>query len=119
VVTVPCRDHLRSGAVARPGGSYWQRSPAHHFEDSFPAGGAARIAKLDHAVPSPKRRAGQTSETEVDLKKILQRESEDLQLRPSDILYVPNSRTKQVILRAAEIGLAVGTGVALYHLAYQ
>ena len=44
--------------------------------------------------------------------------AEDLQLQPSDILYVPESGAKQAMYRAVEIGLAVGTGVALYRLAY-
>jgi protein involved in polysaccharide export with SLBB domain len=82
------------------------------------AGGTTTIAKLDHAVILRKDEQGKQSETEVDLKKILHRESEDLQMRPSDILYVPDSRTKQVLFKAAEIAVAVGTGVALYRLAY-
>ena len=121
VVTVPHAGIIYVlGAVARPGGFVLanDRGQLTILKILSLAGGATNVAKLDHAVIIRKDEQGKQSETEVDLKKILQRESEDLQLRPSDILYVPNSRTKQVVLRAAEIGLAVATGVALYHLAY-
>jgi hypothetical protein len=54
----------------------------------------------------------------VDLKKVLNRKAEDLQLQPSDILYVPESGAKQALLRTIEFGIALGSGVALYRIAY-
>jgi hypothetical protein len=54
----------------------------------------------------------------VDLKRILHRESEDLQMRPSDVLYIPDNRTKQILLRTAELAVALGSAVAIYRLAY-
>jgi polysaccharide biosynthesis/export protein len=122
VVTVPHAGIIYVlGAVARPGGFVLanDRSQLTTLKVLSLAGGTTTIAKLDHAVIIRKDEQGKQSETEVDLKKILQRESEDLQMRPSDILYVPDSRTKQVLYRAAEIAVAVGTGVALYRLAYR
>ena len=121
VVTVPHAGIIYVlGAVARPGGFVLanDRGQLTTLKILSLAGGTTPIAKLDHAVIIRKDDQGKQSETEVDLKKILHRESEDLQLRPSDILYVPDSRTKQILIRAAEIGLAVGTAVALYRLAY-
>jgi len=52
----------------------------------------------------------------VDLKKVMKFQAEDLQLRPSDILYVPTSGAKQALIRTGELGLAVGTGVLIYRL---
>jgi polysaccharide export outer membrane protein len=121
VVTVPHAGIIYVlGAVARPGGFVLanDRSQLTTLKVLSLAGGTTTIAKLDHAVILRKDEQGKQSETEVDLKKILHRESEDLQMRPSDILYVPDSRTKQVLFKAAEIAVAVGTGVALYRLAY-
>jgi len=40
-----------------------------------------------------------------------------VQLRPSDILYIPRSTAKQAAIRAAEIMTAVGTGVLIYRVA--
>ena len=52
-------------------------------------------------------------------KKIQNRQAEDMQLQPSDILYVPKSGAKQAILRSIEFGIALGTAIALYRVAYQ
>jgi protein involved in polysaccharide export with SLBB domain len=80
------------------------------------AGGLNRTAKSDHAVIVRKDSAGQQHEVEIDLKKVMRFQSEDLQLRPSDILYVPTSSTKQALIKAGELSLAVGTGVLVYRL---
>jgi hypothetical protein len=48
----------------------------------------------------------------------LNRKAEDVQLQPSDILYVPDSGAKQALLKSLEFGIALGSGVALYRLAY-
>ena len=52
----------------------------------------------------------------MDLAKIVKRESEDVRLLPSDILYVPPSAGKAVLIRAAEIAAAVGTATAIYRI---
>jgi hypothetical protein len=39
-------------------------------------------------------------------------------LHPSDVLYVPESAGKQAVYKAVEIGLAMGTAIAIYRLAY-
>ena len=82
------------------------------------AGGLTHTAKSDKAVILRKDNLGQQREVPVDLKKVLKRKSQDLQLQPSDILYVPESGSKRALFRAAEFGLALGSGVALYRIAY-
>jgi hypothetical protein len=52
----------------------------------------------------------------VDLGKIVQRKSEDVRMMPSDILYVPDSATKAALIRAVELGVAIGTALAVYRL---
>jgi len=54
----------------------------------------------------------------LDIRKVLKRQAEDVQLQPSDILFVPDSASKQALIRAAEFGLAIGSAVVLYRLAY-
>lgn len=56
----------------------------------------------------------QPIEITVNVKKILAGESPDQELRPNDILFVPNSRTKSVGLRALEAGIQIGTGVVIW-----
>jgi hypothetical protein len=61
---------------------------------------------------------GKQTETPVDLKKVLNRQSEDITMHPSDILFIPDDRTKQALIRTAEIAVGVATGVAVIRLAY-
>jgi len=121
VVTVPHAGIVYVlGAVGRAGGYILanDRSQLTTLKILSLAGGLTRTAKSDKAVIVRKDNSGQQHEVPIDLKKVLDRKAEDLQLQPSDILYVPESGAKQAMFRAVEIGLAVGSGVALYRLAY-
>jgi polysaccharide export outer membrane protein len=121
VVTVPHAGIIYVlGAVTRPGGFVLSndRTQLTTMKVLSLAGGTTNIAKMDHAVIIRRDNQGKQSETEVDLKKILERQSEDLQMHASDILYVPDSRTKQALLKAAELGIAIGSAVAVFRLAY-
>jgi len=120
VVTVPHAGIVYVlGAVNRSGGFVLSndRTQMTTLKILTLAGGPSKIAKLDHAVIIRKDAQGKQTETEIDLKKILHLESEDVQMRPSDILYVPDSRTKEVLVQALQISLAVGTALAIYRVA--
>jgi polysaccharide export outer membrane protein len=122
VVTVPHAGIVYVlGAVTRPGGFVVSndRTQLTTLKVLSLAGGLTRIAKLDHAVIIRKDQNGKQTETPVDLKKVVHRESEDITMHASDILFIPDDRTKEALLKAAEIGLAVGTAVAVFRLAYQ
>jgi polysaccharide export outer membrane protein len=108
------------GAVNRPGGFVManDRSQMSSLKLLALSGGLTRTAKRDRAVIIRKDSQGQQHEIAVDLKKVLERTSEDVPLQPSDILYVPDSASKQALYRALEFGLALGAGVALYRAAY-
>jgi len=122
VVTVPHAGIVYVlGAVARPGGFVLtnDREQLTTLKILALAGGFTNIAKSEHAVVIRKDATGKQHEVEVNLKKIRNQQEEDLQLQPSDILYVPQSGAKQALLRSLEFGIALGSGVALYRLAYQ
>jgi polysaccharide export outer membrane protein len=122
VVTVPHAGVVYVlGAVGRAGGYVLSndRTQLTTLKILSLAGGLTRTAKSDKAVIVRKDNTGQQHEVPIDLKKVLNRQAEDLQLRPSDILYVPESGSKQALFRAMEFGLALGSGVALYRLAYR
>jgi len=122
VVTIPHAGIVYVlGAVNRPGGFVVSndRTQLTALKVLSLAGGLTKIAKMDHAVIIRKDDQGKQTTTEVDLKKVIHRESEDLQMRASDILYIPDSRTKEVLLAAVALGVAVGTAVAIYRVAYQ
>jgi protein involved in polysaccharide export with SLBB domain len=108
------------GAVSKPGGYVManDRSQMSTLRLLALSGGLTRTAKKDRAVIIRKDSQGQQQQVAVDLKKVLDRTTEDVPLRASDILYVPDSASKQALYRSLEFGLALGAGVALYRLAY-
>ena len=119
IVTVPHAGIIYAlGAVGRPGGFVLanDRAPMTTLKLLSLAGGLSRTAKKDHAVIIRKDGQGQQHEVAVDLGKVMEFKAEDIQLQPSDILFVPNSAAKQAILRAMELAIAVGIGVALYRI---
>jgi polysaccharide export outer membrane protein len=120
VVTVPHAGIVYVlGAVNRPGGFVLSndRTQLTTLKILALSGGQTRVAKLDHAVIIRKNDQGKQTETEVDLKKIIDLQAEDLQMRASDILYIPDSKTKAALYQALQIALAVGTAVAIYRVA--
>jgi polysaccharide biosynthesis/export protein len=120
IVTVPHAGIVYVlGAVARPGGfvATNDRAQLTTLKVLALAGGLSQTAKKDRAVIIRKDSSGQQHEVPVDLAKIIDRRAEDVRLLPSDILYVPQSTTKSALIRAAQIGLAVGTAVAIYRVA--
>lgn len=121
VVTVPHAGIVYVlGAVTRPGGFVMvnDRGQMTTLKILSLAGGLNPTAKKDHAVIIRKDSQGQQHEVAVNLKKVLDRSEEDVQLQPSDILYVPNSASRQAMLRAIELGIGIGTAVALYRIVY-
>ena len=121
VVTVPHAGIVYVlGAVSRPGGFVVSndRTQLTTLKVLSLAGGLTNIAKTQHAVIIRKDDSGKQTETQVDLKKVLNRQSEDITMHPSDILFVPDDRTKQALIKAAEIALGIGTAVAVFRLAY-
>jgi protein involved in polysaccharide export with SLBB domain len=121
VVTVPHAGIVYVlGAVTRPGGFVLSndRTQLTTLKVLSLAGGLTNIAKTQNAVIIRKDSSGKQVETQVDLKKVLRRETEDITMHASDILYIPDDRTKQALLKALEIAIGVGTSVAIFRLAY-
>ncbi len=121
VVTVPHAGIVYVlGAVTRPGGFVVSndRTQLTTLKVLSLAGGLTNIAKTQHAVIIRKDDTGKQTETQVDLKKVLNRQSEDITMHASDILFIPDDRTKQALIKAAEIALGIGAAVAVFRLAY-
>jgi protein involved in polysaccharide export with SLBB domain len=122
VVTVPHAGIVYVlGAVNRPGGFVLSsdRTQLTTMKVLALAGGLTRIAKLDHAIIIRRDDQGKQSETEIDLKKVLDQKSEDVQMRASDVLYIPDNHTKEVLFQALQVSMAVATAVAIYRIGYQ
>lgn len=108
------------GSVGRPGGFVVanDRQQMTTLKLLSLAGGFSRTAKLENSFIIRRDSEGRQSQVPVDLKKILNFQTEDVQLRPSDILYVPNNTTKQVLYQAVAIGIGILTAAAIYRVAY-
>jgi len=122
IVTVPHAGIVYVlGAVGKPGGFVLanDRAQMTTLKMLALAGGLNQTAKSDHAVIIRRDRQGLQHEQTVDLKKVVQRKAEDVRLEASDILYVPDSTAKKVLYKAAESAIGIGTGIALYRVAYQ
>ena len=122
VVTVPHAGIVYVlGAVSRPGGYTVSNDRAQltTLKLLSLAGGLNNTAKSTRAVIVRKDASGKQSEVEVDLRKVMKFETEDIQLRPSDVLYVPTSAAKVTLVRAAALAAAVGSGILLYRVAYR
>ena len=79
------------------------------------ARGLASFAKPDDAViyrTNPK--TGKREAIPVHIKKIEKDKSEDVALKPNDILYIPDNLGLKVAARAAEAAISIGTGVLVY-----
>jgi polysaccharide biosynthesis/export protein len=119
IITVPHAGIVYAlGAVQRPGGyvSTNDRSHLSTLKVLALAGGMTRVAKKGRAVIIRRDALGKQLEIPVDLGKIIERKAEDVRLMPSDILYIPDSTTKAVLLRGAEIGVGIGTALTIYRL---
>ena len=119
VVTVPHGGIVYVlGAVARPGGFVLanDRTPITMLKILALAGGQTRFAKIDHAVIIRKDNQGKQTATEVDLKKIIHLQAEDLPMRASDILYIPDSKTKMALVQTLQIAIGFATAAALYRI---
>lgn len=119
IVTVPHAGIVYAlGAVQRPGGfvSSGDRAQLSTLKVLALAGGMTPIAKKGQAVIIRKDAMGNQQSIPVDLAKIIQRKSEDVRLMPSDILYVPDNKAKAAIMRAAEVGIAIGTALTIYRV---
>jgi polysaccharide export outer membrane protein len=121
VVTVPHAGIVYVlGAVSRPGGFVLanDRTPMTTLKILAVAGGQTRFAKLGHAVIVRKDDQGKQTATEVDLGKIIHLQEEDLPLRASDILYIPDSNAKRALFQTLQLAVALATAAALYRIQY-
>jgi polysaccharide export outer membrane protein len=119
IVTVPHAGIVYAlGAVSRPGGFLVSndRSQLTTLKLLSLAGGLDRSAKPGRTVIVRRDADGQQHEVQVDLKKVMKFEAEDVRLLPSDILYVPKSSVKQALIRTGELSLAIGSGLIIYRL---
>ena len=117
VITVPKADLIYVvGAVHRAGGfplnekehiSVLQAVSLAEGLDRVASAKTARI--LRESAPGKER-----TEIAVNVQQILEGRAKDVPLQANDILFIPNSAAKSVGLRALEVAVQAGTGIAIW-----
>jgi len=101
------------GDVGRPSGLLVDNGSLTVLQALALAGGTNRTAKMGGARIIRKTPAGMT-ETNVQLKKMLEAKVPDVTLQGDDILFVPVSAGKLVASRSIEVALTLATAVSIY-----
>ncbi len=101
------------GDVGRPSGLLVDNGTLTVLQALALAGGTNRTAKMGGARIIRKTPAGMT-ETNVQLKKMLEAKVPDVTLQGDDILFVPVSAGKLVAGRSIEAAMTLATAVSLY-----
>ena len=116
VITVPrARMIYVLGNVGRPGGYVMTENETMSLTQAIAlAGGWDKMAALGSARILRADGGSTREQIPANVKKIMENKAPDLQMRPDDILYIPNSMTKVFGARGAEAGLSVGTGVLVW-----
>jgi polysaccharide export outer membrane protein len=104
------------GNVAKPGGFVLSERPGMSVLQALSlAGGMTRYAAASNAAilrsepGSAKRR-----EIAVNLHHIMDTRSGDVELKPDDILFVPNSNLKAASAKALEVGISITSGLIIW-----
>jgi len=92
------------GDVQRPTGIVVDRDNFTVMQAIALAGGTTKTSKMNGAKIIHKDPTG-TTETPVQLKKILEAKVPDVPLRPDDILFIPTSSVKQTVLSNASLAM--------------
>ena len=83
------------------------------------AHGTTGFAKADDSVIMRNNPlTGQREVIPVHLKRIEHRKAEDVIMKSTDILYIPDSVGRKVLARGAEVAIGVGTSLAIYRSSY-
>ena len=102
------------GDVARPGGYVMQNSGRISLLEAVAlAQGPIRTAAKKHTRLIRKQASG-VQETVLDLKRVLEGRAPDPELQPEDIVYVPPSTPKSLIMRS-NVVVQSATSAAVYH----
>ena len=102
------------GDVRKPSGIVMQNSHMTALQAIAMAEGTNPTASLNHAKLIRNTPQGR-KEVSLPLKKILAARAPDWDLRPDDILFVPNSAAKSAGRRSLEAVVQAATGAAIYH----
>jgi polysaccharide biosynthesis/export protein len=103
------------GNVTRPGGYVMSENETMSVTQAVAlAGGWDKTAALSSAKILRADGGAQREQIPLNVKKVMENKAPDVQLKPDDIVYVPNSMGKQLGARGLEAAIGLGTGVLIW-----
>lgn len=116
VISVPTADLVYViGAVNKPGGFILnERKSMSVLQALSLAGGLSKEAAAKSSRILRANGTNKPQEVPLNVKEILKGKNDDVSLRGSDILFVPDSTAKVVMGKVAEAALQAATGAAVY-----
>jgi polysaccharide biosynthesis/export protein len=103
------------GDVTRPGGYVMQENETMSLTQAVAlAGGWSTNASLKSARVLRVSSGAEREQIPANIKAIMNNKAPDLDLRPDDILYVPNSVSRMVTTRGLEAAIGIGTGLLIW-----
>jgi polysaccharide biosynthesis/export protein len=116
VITVPrARMIYVLGNVGRPGGYVLTDNESMSLTQAIAlAGGWNTTASLSGARVLRATGGAEREQIHANVKKIMENKAPDLQMRPDDILYVPNSFGKEMTQQGIQSAIGVGTGILIW-----
>jgi polysaccharide biosynthesis/export protein len=116
VVTVPrARMIYVLGNVTKPGGFVLTDNESMSITKAIAlAGGWDKTAALSNARVLRASGGAEREQIPANVKKIMQNKAPDIELRPDDILYIPNSTSKTVEAIGLTSAIGIGTGLAIW-----
>ncbi len=103
------------GAVKKPGGFVLEDrekvtvTQALAMAEGFTGTPSKRAARIVHRDPD-----GTRTEIPVDMKKVLEGKSEDIQMAANDILYIPDSPSRVAARRGLEAAISTVSGILIF-----
>jgi polysaccharide export outer membrane protein len=116
VITVPrARMIYVLGNVTKPGGFVLSEDETMSVTKALSlAGGWDKTASLSGARVLRASGGAEREQIPANVKKIMENKAPDLELRPDDILYIPNSNGKTIGALGLAAAIGVGTGIAIW-----
>jgi polysaccharide biosynthesis/export protein len=116
VVTIPrARLIYVLGNVTKPGGFVLTDNESMSITKAIAlAGGWDKTAALTSARVLRASGGAEREQIPANVKKIMQNKAPDIELRPDDILYIPNSAGKTAGALGLASAIGIGTGIAIW-----
>jgi polysaccharide export outer membrane protein len=108
------------GKVAHPGAYILEGRQSLTVEKAMAlAGSSGQFAAMNHAHLVRTLPDGRKEDIHLDVDKIQEEKAPDIAMKDGDILFIPQSNSKMILLQAINSALGIGTSIAVYKVGLQ